>query len=616
MQLDLFIDAKQPETPVAKPSVSPRLSPKPIAPVEAVEVVSGSASPQDVPVTLRDVMTFYEGEGSGHPRCAQFKSALRQVAKVFDQQLEDLPADPARMRKLLQYGSPARVGIKPNTWKQMKSTALGGLRGCGVAVLASRDSTPLSPTWQVLNDALPDRSAQIGLSRFLRSLSRNGVEPPDVSRASFEQFKTEVETLSVRSNPRAALSQTAKFWNKAMACVPGWPQVLAPVPRDGRHRYSLDWSEFRPTFVAEVEAFLDAKHNPDPLEENFSKPVRPATTDGRRKSLRQFASALALSGRVQTAQITGLGVLTEIENVRAALRFFRARRPGEKFTEGELNYLHLMKTIAKHWLNDREATKELSKLIQQVRAQIGPRPGMTPKNRERLRQFVLPANVDALINLPADVLKKVGRKPKPSYRKSVDVMRGLQVGLLTFVPIRCENLTGLKLGENIIEIGQGPKRTLRVHLSSKITKTSREYEAPLPKHLHPIYDAWIEVHRPNISQAVSPYLFPNPSGALRNKAAVSTKLSRFIERETGLQVHTHLFRHIAAKLYLDHDPGGIEIVRQLLGHSSTRTTLKVYADLQTDPAFKRFEDALLGDRDRVTSAKRQNGRQPAGAYLS
>ena len=66
-----------------------------------------------------------------------------------------------------------------------------------------------------------------------------------------------------------------------------------------------------------------------------------------------------------------------------------------------------------------------------------------------------------------------------------------------------------------------------------------------------------------------------------------------MKREIGLDVNCHLFRHIAAKLYLDRDPSGIEIVRQLLGHTSSRTTLKVYAELQTDPAFRRFEDALM-----------------------
>ena len=614
MQLDLFAEAPKAPTTVVQPqpvrqAATPIVAASPPAPLEPEVAVS-----QIAPMTLRDVLTFYEGEGADHPRGASLKSALRQVAKVVDKPLEDLPADPVRLRELLTRGNPARVGIKPTNWKQIKSTALNALRGSGIAVLASRDSTPLSPEWQALNETLPNRSAQIGLSRLLRSLSRNGVTPLKMSAAGFEIFQGEVERLSVRSNPRAAQAQAAKFWNMAAASVSGWPQVLMPVPRDGRHRYSLDWHEFPAAFVAEVGAFLDAKHNPDPLEENYSKPVRQATTDGRRRNLRQFASALAVSGHLTADRITGLEVLTNVENVRAALRFLKERRPDAKFTEGDFNYLHLMKTIAKHWLNDDEATRALATLIQQVRAQIGSKPGMTKKNRERLRQFVLPTNVEALIDLPVRTFKTAGQKPNPSYRKSIDVMRALQVGFLTFVPIRCENLTGLKLGINVIEIGQGAKRTLRVYLPSEITKTSREYEAPLPKHLYALYDAWIEVHRPNVSQAVSPYLFPSPRGELRNKVAVSTKLSRFIERETGLQVHMHLFRHIAAKLYLDYDPGGIEIVRQLLGHTSTRTTLRAYTELSTDPAFKRFEDVLLGDHRGTGRAAK--GRKAPGAYLS
>lgn len=44
---------------------------------------------------------------------------------------------------------------------------------------------------------------------------------------------------------------------------------------------------------------------------------------------------------------------------------------------------------------------------------------------------------------------------------------------------------------------------------------------------------------------------------------------------------------------LSRNPDGIETVRQLLGHKTIKTTLKAYAELQTDPAFRRLEEALL-----------------------
>ena len=76
-----------------------------------------------------------------------------------------------------------------------------------------------------------------------------------------------------------------------------------------------------------------------------------------------------------------------------------------------------------------------------------------------------------------------------------------------------------------------------------------------------------------------------------------------MERETGLHMNLHLFRHLAAKLYLRFDPGGIETVRQLLGHKTIKTTLKAYADFQTEPAFQRLEEALLDLYDRPLKAR-------------
>lgn len=55
-------------------------------------------------------------------------------------------------------------------------------------------------------------------------------------------------------------------------------------------------------------------------------------------------------------------------------------------------------------------------------------------------------------------------------------------------------------------------------------------------------------------------------------------------------------------------PNGYEIARQLLGHTSLRTTLKAYAELQTDPAFKRFEEAVL----QVTATQPGRGRRGKG----
>ncbi len=58
-------------------------------------------------------------------------------------------------------------------------------------------------------------------------------------------------------------------------------------------------------------------------------------------------------------------------------------------------------------------------------------------------------------------------------------------------------------------------------------------------------------------------------------------------------MHAHLFRHIAAKLYLSAHPGDFETVRRLLKHKKLQTTMDFYAELSNQWAHDRYDDAVL-----------------------
>jgi integrase len=54
----------------------------------------------------------------------------------------------------------------------------------------------------------------------------------------------------------------------------------------------------------------------------------------------------------------------------------------------------------------------------------------------------------------------------------------------------------------------------------------------------------------------------------------------------------HQFRHLAAKVHLDSHPGSYEVVRQLLGHKSLRTTTSFYAGPDTRRAGRAHADLI------------------------
>jgi hypothetical protein len=61
---------------------------------------------------------------------------------------------------------------------------------------------------------------------------------------------------------------------------------------------------------------------------------------------------------------------------------------------------------------------------------------------------------------------------------------------------------------------------------------------------------------------------------------------KVLQRRLPLPVNPHLFRHLAAKIYLDAHPGQCERVRQLLGPKSMITTTRFYAGFETKAAAK------------------------------
>jgi integrase len=72
----------------------------------------------------------------------------------------------------------------------------------------------------------------------------------------------------------------------------------------------------------------------------------------------------------------------------------------------------------------------------------------------------------------------------------------------------------------------------------------------------------------------------------------------------------HQFRHLCAKLILDRNPGAYELVRQMLGHTSQKTTANSYAGIDTLRAGRahaelvnKLRESKLG-RDRHRPSRR------------
>ena len=77
------------------------------------------------------------------------------------------------------------------------------------------------------------------------------------------------------------------------------------------------------------------------------------------------------------------------------------------------------------------------------------------------------------------------------------------------------------------------------------------------------------------------FLFISRTGVRRTLWTIRVAIQRSMLRHLGVRITPHQFRHIAAKIHLDANPGAYELVRQLLGHKDLKTTTKFYAGIDT-----------------------------------
>ena len=275
-------------------------------------------------VTIADVLRRLEADDDlDERRRREMRSALRSVCRALGADPSAVPAEPRLLRAKLAKVTPAVAGVSNGRWSNTKSLTLTALKHVGLKSMPGRSRDPLAPEWEALRALIPDRYFQSGLSRFMSYCTARGIAPAAVTAETVVQFGTEVETYSLVRDPGAIYRDTCTLWNKAVETIPGWPPLQVEVP-SRRRDFALPLTAFSPPFQAEVEAFLTRAAEPDVFSEHYSKPIADNTVRNRRRQILMAATALVHCGTpIQT--ITGLDMLVDPDNAKAALRFLHRR---------------------------------------------------------------------------------------------------------------------------------------------------------------------------------------------------------------------------------------------------------------------------------------------------
>jgi integrase len=117
-----------------------------------------------------------------------------------------------------------------------------------------------------------------------------------------------------------------------------------------------------------------------------------------------------------------------------------------------------------------------------------------------------------------------------------------------------------------------------------------------------LLDLYVERYRPLLLDGPSSWLFPGRQTGPKSEQAIRGQIQKCVATKCGLKVNPHLFRHIAAKIHLDRNPGAYGLVRLMMGHKSVETTTRFYAGMEGAAALAHYDDNIIALRAKPAAA--------------
>lgn len=203
-----------------------------------------------------------------------------------------------------------------------------------------------------------------------------------------------------------------------------------------------------------------------------------------------------------------------------------------------------------------------------------------------------PRLLDAFSELP-DKLWRLGRRDLATSRRPfIDLQSALAIDLSLHVPLRMENLSALNF-EKHLHWPQGRGKPARIVFNGADIKN----RVPLEFEISTVLAERLQIYRNEIAPMVTgkrpDAVFVTWTGEPRTQSAITVAIEKAVLRNLGVKLTPHQFRHLAAKIRLDADPGTFELVRQLLGHKNITTTTNFYSGIDTLRAGRAHADLIM-----------------------
>ena len=535
------------------------------------------------------IKTINKSKELGEQQRRHWATSLRQIAKALDRPLELIPARYSAVRAALEQLHHVSLGLSAKTLRNHKSNTKSALLWLANERGVPRYGTKLTPAWERLQKAIDVDLVRWRIYAFARFCSANTISPEDVKEEVVAQFTTYRQTIG---KPLDAASRRllAKAWNSASKTVPGWPPTqLAEPPR--KSTIIIPWEQFPAGLRADIDQYLETLTR---IRRNAKgqriRPLKPSTRRTRFAEL-QAAARMAVEHGVPIETLNSLAALLT-PGIAGIILDAYWRSNGEQPKDFTINLAARFAAIAMETkcLNDDDcrALGDLRHTLEQYR-----RAGLTDKNIALIRKVLSPGVWAKVVNLPRAMMAEARRQKDPSpVRAAVTAQLAAAIAILITAPVRLANLTSIRLDLNLVK-PDGPESDYWLDFPAYDVKNRIDLRYPLRGFVTDILDEYIRDFRPILLRGRNEdWLFPGQRNGAKGKISFSGQITKRIQKQLGLRITVHQFRHAAAAIILKHRPGEYEMVRLLLGHKSVTTAINSYIGFETTHAGQVFGELI------------------------
>jgi hypothetical protein len=554
------------------------------------------------PLSFADAVAFVRSNPDvPSSRRASVLSSLRQVEKWLQsarQRCDFVPSDlrlsGPDIEAYAEMLAPAAVGVS----RKRIQNALADLRYVVRLASASKGARRrrLKPSIGALEALATDKFRRVQMWRLMTFLSDEGLDPKDVSEEVMLRFKAKLAAdLGVRSAKRPWRA-AIRCWNAEAANNRLWPKIQLVIPTE-RQPTTYHWNRFPRSLEAGVDAYFSQRRGNGSLFSELGKPLSSATVKHRKDLLRFAASALVDRG-VPANKLRSFRGLCAPGPFKAALQQMVDARQGQ-VTAVVANAAYVLHNAAKY--SGVLSAGEINEVSLAYRNFLAKTKGRSCPRQER-DQMVLdklddPQLLDALLMLPTRTVRSIERASVSETRQcALKVQFALALELWFCAPVRLKNLVSLNLNKHFVQITRETGKAVLLRVPAEEVKNGVAAEHILSKPAADLLELYVKRYRNLVQSNPRAWLFPNDKGHHKSENTFGTQLTKWVKAEVGIDFHSHLIRKIVTKIYLDGDPGGLEVMRRQLGHKSDEMLRRTYAQRTNRVAQSRYLEALEGRR--------------------